>query len=502
MSRIFKKWMVYISYPLFCCLFFNVTLPTSAQNTWEFDQQDLQSYQQLLSLKRIDTSLIQHKNRNSTLYLLHFRQSVQLLISDNPSKLADYEKRTERVLDQLRKQKSDSPYLKFYTAEVLLQSAFVHLKLGHEFNAGWELRKAYREIRRNIKTYPDFLPHYKTIGLLHIIIGSVPDKYNWLLSLMGMEGSVKDGMNELKSLADSDNVFNTEAKLLILLMQGYILQESTVAVDGLKSLYNSNPQSLLIGYIYVSVLMKSQESEAALQVLESLKDLQYEGYIEFSLLVYLKAEALLQKGDYLQAIEGYQQFSRIHQGQNYLKDAFYKTGLAYWLINETDSTTKYYQIALSTGTTLTEVDKHANKQLESEERPNQAIMEVRLLTDGGYYKQAHDKIENIRSSDLTNKKDQIELNYRKARIYHQTDQFNAAIAFYKLTINNGEKNNWYFAPNSALQLGFIYQQEDNNYLAEKYFKKALSYKGYEYQNSIENKAKSGLSALKDRKVSE
>jgi len=279
-------------------------------------------------------------------------------------------------------------------------------------------------------------------------------------------------------------------------MQGYILQKSNEAVSGLKSLYNSNPESLLIGYLYVSVLMKSQENETALQVLESLKDLQYEGYIEFSLLKYLQAEALLQKGEYLKAIDNYHQFSEMHQGQNYLKDALYKTGLAYWLINEPDSTSKYYQIARETGETLTEVDKHANKQLESKEHPNRSIMEVRLLTDGGYYEQALDNLEKIHSSELKNKKDQVEFNYRKARIYHQTNQINAAIAFYKLTINNGEKNNWYFAPNSALQLGFIYQQEENKYLAEKYFKKALSYKGYEYKNSIDNKAKAGLSAMK------
>ena len=496
MCRFNKKWIRNITYPLFLCLFFTVNFSTTAQNIWEFDEQDHQSYQELLSLKLIDPTSFSTPNRNSTFYLSHFRNSVQLLISDNPSELVEYEKNTDKILDQFKKQKGDSPYLKFYTAEVLLQSAFVHLKLGHEFSAGWELRKAYREIRRNIKAYPDFLPQYKTIGLLHIIIGSVPDKYNWLLSLMGMEGSVSEGLTELKSLADSDNVFNMEAKLLILLMQGYILQESNEAVSGLKSLYNSNPESLLIGYLYVSVLMKSQENETALQVLESLKDLQYEGYIEFSLLKYLQAEALLQKGEYLKAIDNYHQFSEMHQGQNYLKDALYKTGLAYWLINEPDSTSKYYKIARETGETLTEVDKHANKQLESKEHPNRSIMEVRLLTDGGYYEQALDNLEKIHSSELKNKKDQVEFNYRKARIYHQTNQINAAIAFYKLTINNGEKNNWYFAPNSALQLGFIYQQEENKYLAEKYFKKALSYKGYEYKNSIDNKAKAGLSAMK------
>lgn len=497
MSCVYKKWMSHVSYPFFLCAIFCVTTSSSySQDTWQFDQQDLKSYHQLLALKINDQTIDLQRERNSTLYLIHFRNSIELLISDSEQQLETYEKSTSKILDHFKKQKENSPYLKFYTAEVLLQSAFVHLKLGHELSSGWELRKAYREIRRNIKEHPDFLPQYKTIGLLHVIIGSVPDKYSWLLSLLGMEGSVTKGLSELEELANSDNLFKTEAELLTLLMQGYILQETEKSVEGLQQLYNGDTSNLLIGYLYVSVLMKNQKNETALIVLESLNNLQTLEYIQFSLLQYLKAEVLLQKGNYSKAIHQYQQFISTHKGQNYLKDANYKTGLAYWLLDESDSTSKYFSLARNTGKKLTEVDKHAAKQLDRKEMSNRKIMEVRLLTDGGYYEEALAKLHKIRSNEIKNDRDRVELSYRKARIYHQTNQVNEAIAFYKLTINCNVKNNWYFAPNSALQLGFIYQSENNQYLAEKYFKKALSYKDHEYKNSIDNKAKSALATLK------
>lgn len=497
MRRNSNKWMRDNSYPLFLCLviFITSSINTYGQSTWEFDQQDLISYHALLDLKTMDLDTELNRDRNSTQYLKHFRNTIALLISDNENELDQYEKNTDEILDHFKKQKENTPYYKFYTAEVLLQSAFVHMKLGHEMSAGWELRKAYREIRRNIKAYPNFLPQYKTMGLLDIIIGSVPDKYNWLLTILGMEGSVIEGIKELTKLASSEDIFKTEATLLTLLMKGYILQENVRSVDGLGQLYNENSNSLLIGYLYVSVLMKSQKNEAALKVLDSLNTLSTDEYIQFSLLKYLKAEALLQKGSYSLAIKTYLQFIEMHQGQNYLKDANYKIGLAYWLQDQPELSSKYFETARNTGISLTEVDKHADKQLDNYEFPNRKIMEARLLTDGGYYENALEILDNIRSTNLTSKKDRIEVNYRKARIYHQTDQLNAAIAFYKLTINNVEKNDWYFAPNAALQLGFIYQIEDNRYLAEKYFKKALSYKDHEYKNSIDNKAKSGLSSL-------
>ena len=167
MSCFDKKWMSYISYPLFLCLVFTgLSIPSSAQNTWQFDQEDLIAYHKLLNLKIVDKDLLLQRDRNATRYLAHFRNSIELLISDNEQDLDDYEKRTDDILDYFKKDKGESPYVKFYTAEVLLQSAFIQLKLGHELSAGWELRRAYREIRRNIKQYPDFLPHFQQVKFL------------------------------------------------------------------------------------------------------------------------------------------------------------------------------------------------------------------------------------------------------------------------------------------------------------------------------------------------
>ena len=488
------KWISYLAYPFFLCLLFSN--PTQGQGTWEFDSEDQMTYQNLLSLKTNSSLINLEKDRASTQYLKHFHNSIELLISDDQSQIKAYEKTTQQVLDFIKNQPKDSPYYKFYTADILLQSAFVHLKLGHEFTAGWELRRAYREINRNIKAYPDFVPQYKTIGLLHVIIGSVPEKYNWVLSIMGMEGTVKQGIEALTKLANSNNTFKVEGELLIMLMQAYLLQDTNASARGLKKLFNADHSNLLIGYLYVSVLMKSQQNELAIETINKInKELNAE-HIGFPLLKYLLAEAFLRKGNYQLAIAEYQKFRNRIKGDNYQKDALYKMGLSYWLLNEQDSTSKYFRMAIKNGITLTEVDKHASKELNSELARNKKILEVRLLTDGGYYDKALEKLNLIKTTELNNSRDEIEFNYRKARIYHQSGQLNAAIAFYKLTINSGAKNNWYFAPNSALQLGFIYQEDDNKYLAEKYFNMALSYKDHEYKNSIDNKAKSALSTLK------
>jgi len=52
----------------------------------------------------------------------------------------------------------------------------------------------------------------------------------------------------------------------------------------------------------------------------------------------------------------------------------------------------------------------------------------------------------------------------------------------------------YFAANSALQLGFIYQNT-NKKLAKTYFEKAISFEGHQYEESITQKAKLALKKL-------
>jgi hypothetical protein len=57
------------------------------------------------------------------------------------------------------------------------------------------------------------------------------------------------------------------------------------------------------------------------------------------------------------------------------------------------------------------------------------------------------------------------------------------------------ENPWYFAANSALQLGYIAEAQKDKVMAKKYFEQALNFKRHEYKNSIDSKARSALEQL-------
>ena len=100
-------------------------------------------------------------------------------------------------------------------------------------------------------------------------------------------------------------------------------------------------------------------------------------------------------------------------------------------------------------------------------------------------------------SDLATNKEQTEYYYRKARLSHKLNELSAARIFYQQTIDMSGENPWYFAPNSALQLGYMAQASHDNATAKRYFQRALAYKKHEYKNSIDSKAKSALEQLKN-----
>ncbi len=60
------------------------------------------------------------------------------------------------------------------------------------------------------------------------------------------------------------------------------------------------------------------------------------------------------------------------------------------------------------------------------------------------------------------------------------------------TIRLGKNETWYFAANSALMLGQLYENEKDFNKAAYYYNLCIDMKNHEYENSIEQKAQAGL----------
>src|SRR5687768_10032907 len=180
------------------CLFLFVLPGAGWAQDLVLDQNLRSAYHLALNLRPEEAlAKIPEENSVESVYITSLAESLELLITEDFSKFSLYEERFHKRLD--KNIKGSPRDYQFVQAEIRLHWAFVYLKFGHELDAALHLRQAYQIAEACKEKFPDYLPIRKTTGLLRIIVGSVPEKYNWVLSLLNMSGSVSSGLAELES---------------------------------------------------------------------------------------------------------------------------------------------------------------------------------------------------------------------------------------------------------------------------------------------------------------
>ena len=474
---------------LFClCLF---TVFTSFAQQWTFDENTQKAYDLVLNLQTAEAfQIIPKPETAAENYVISFAQALELLITEDVEKFSFYEDQFRERIDMKMKSTKENQFLR---AEMHLQWAFIYMKFGQEIEAASQLRQAYqitKECRRKAK---DFLAIQKTAGVLEIIIGSVPQKYAWVLNILGMQGSVIQGLTDLENVRKSESPLAFEADLLRCIVYGFVFQKPDTGFSELKRMLVQKPENKLALYIGAGLAMKNSQNEEALLLLNTLSE--NDSGVPLHYTQYLKGEVYLHRADYVNAIKAYRSFINDFSGQNYIKDAWYKLGLCHWLNGNANDAISFFSEAKTNGKEATEADKSAATSLAQQELPHIALSKVRYAIDGGYYPLAGEMLGSIADRDLPTRRDQVEYYYRKARLAHKTNQLQAAQLFYKQTIDMAGDETWYFAPNACLQLGYILQTE-NEAEAKRLFQKALTYRKHEYKNSIDSKARSALSRFR------
>ncbi len=433
------------------------------------------------------------------IFLDDYADMMTLLITDDEAQYNAWVTRQDQRLDQLRRLNSQSPYYRLTQAEVRLHWAFVKLKFGREMSACWDIIKAYKLLAENQKRFPAFIPTYKSLGLLHVLIGSVPDNYVWVARLLGLRGSVQQGLTEL-SRAAQDPALRTEARLIDLLIRAYILKFSNADTRQLAQLVAEQPDNALLPFFGAAISLKNGQSEQALAYLTHRPI--GPAYLPVPIAENLMGDIFLQKGQYADAAGRYAHFLTAYQGQNFLKDTHYKLFLCDWLAGNDAAALPHLRRVTVAGRTVVEADKAALKFADSflkrgASANQKVLMRARLATDGGFADEALAQLEPLRETSFLTVAEKAEFNYRMGRIQQRRDQSDAAIPHFIRAIAgcDGTTEVLSFGATSALQLGYIYQQKKDWAAARTYFKKALSYPKHEYKNSIDNKARAALDAL-------
>lgn len=471
---------------------------------FDFNSRCQQAYREIIQLKlKKGQSLIDEEKRLHPENLIpHFLENYidffVLFFNEDPVEYKTLIRNLEKRIDLMNTGPENSPYFLFTKSVIHFQWAAVRIKFGYRWEAGWQLRRAYLQIKDNMRAFPSFLPNLVFNGAMQVAVGTIPEGYKWLGNLFGLKGSIKGGMEQLRAFLESRNeiasLFRDEASFYYLYLKFYMQNDRRGVFDYIHREKLDVKNNHLLTYLAVSLSINNQQCENAKRYLlerntspdylvTSAWDLEM-GYI---LIYHLEADAA----------RYFERFIQAFTGRFYLKDALQKLSWHYYLAGNQAKAEFYRSQVLIKGSIDTDADEQAFKEAETSEWPNKVLLKARLLNDGGYHTEALRLLYGKRITDFSLPEEKLEFAYRVGRLYDDVGRDNEAISFYTQSVALGEKRREYYAARAALQIGYIYEERNDTATAISWFQRCMRMKDHDFKNSIDQRAKAGIERCRE-----
>lgn len=477
-----------------------------AFSSFEFNLNCIKGYQNIIYFKfdqaqhYIDLEKKNNPKNSIILLLENYRDYLTILSEENPKDFEKLESFRTKRLDQISKDDKNSPYYLLCQGEICLQMAVAKLKFEEYVSGALELQKAFKFFEANSKRFPEFLPNQKSLGLLYVLIGAIPNQYKWALSAIGLYGDIKKGIHILESL--KNNLPSTpyyylydESAIYLSFLQLTITNDPKVFEKTISYVAQMDKENLLASYIMAFVAFETHHSGYCIETLTKASAHPYFNRLKF--LNYLMGLAKLQKGD-ADAPLFFDKYLNAYAGIYFIKDTYLKLAWYYLLANNRQKYSEYIIRCKKEGFNSSETDKEALKTANSPNIPNLILLKSKLRFDGGFYNEALDILSVKKVEDFAIHDDKIEFNYRMGRIYKELGKTDIAIQYLTGAITLGLKKPSYFSAHAALILGQIYESRSSREQAQYYYKLCLKLAEKDNRFQIKEKANNALNNLNKR----
>lgn len=466
------------------------------------------AYQDVLHLRLLGAQQLVQKElgKNSENYMSLLIENTidffRIFIDENEGQFNKLSELKKQRVGILKNSDVKSPYHLFSQAQIALQWSLLNGKFKSYLKAFQELRTAYSLLERNDRLFPDFLPNKMQLAVLHTLIGTVPNQYKWGAKILGFEGSVEGGIAEfeaviqkLESGSKEQHLYRQEAYIMYALLLTHVGNREEKAMKLLQKIELSPEKSPLVAYVLAHFYMHNNQSDMALKVLS--KTPRGEGFYPFYYLDYLTGLCKLYALD-LNSAPYFKTYIQKYLGQHYKKECNQKLAWLALLKGDNANYLEYKKLALTTGSALMEADQQALNWSKLPEVENVFLLKARLLFDGGFYTKSIASLKELKAEGFKTQDQQLEFSYRLGRALHKLADYPEAVKNYEQTILLGHDKKIYFACNAALQIATIYETQKKYPQSRQYYQKCLELKPSEYQTSLHQKAKAGLSRIEKK----
>ena len=489
---------------LLTLIFCSLSALCFSQKVFDFNPTCQAAYAEIIKLK-IDSGkqLIEQARKHNPNNLIPdllegYIDFFVLFLNEDPieynARKGNFDKRLEAFDNGPR----NSPFLLYSKSLTYLQRAIVRIKFGERYSAVWDFKKANALIKDNRSKFKSFQPNNMLYGPIQVAVGTVPKGYKWVTNLLGFKGSIKEGMHMMQSFLSSSDayarLFANEGSFYYCYLMFYIENKPEEVFRYIQTKKLDVVQNHLFTYMAANLGINNKQTDYAKNIIQNRS--QAAGYLPTPLWDFEIGYIKLHKLELDDAIASLEKFIQTFKGNFYVKDVLQKISWAYYLKGNTTEAEKYRQLCIRKGNTETDADKKAYKDARSGNWPNTLLLKARLLSDGGYNKEALTLLQDKTVKDFSKEEDALEFAYRTARIYDDMQRDDEAIKFYQLAIRLGKDRQEYYAARAALQMGYIYEKRGQKSLAIAAFQQCIDMEDHEYKDSLDQRAKSGIARCK------
>ncbi len=481
-----------------------IGLKLNGQKNFDFNTQCKQAYKEISCLK-IESGLLliekekqQNPNNLIPIYLESYIDLIEFFFNEDREKYEQKKDNISNRINLLKKGSKISPYYKFCLSNAYIHKSVISIRFGENLSAAWEARKAFLLIKENKKQFPNFLPNDLLLGSLNVITGTIPNGYKWIASIFGMKGSIKAGMKLLENFNFStDSIaknFNAESQLFYCYLNFHLNNKKDETIKYIQTSNFDLKNNHLFAYMASNLALNNKQSDYAYDVMMN-RNLS-NTYLQTTIWDMQLGIVKLQSLELHQAIQYFQNYLTKFKGGFYVKDTYQKLSWAYYLDGNYNAAQKARSNILINGTDYSEADKQAIKEAKQNKWPNTLLLKSRLLNDGGNNNEALKLLKGKSIENFEKIEEKLEFVYRLGRIYDDLNFNDNAIIYYKKAIEIGELREEHYASRAALQVGMIFEKKGNCNDAMLFYNKCLNMDDHNYKNSIDQRAKSGLSRCK------
>lgn len=415
---------------------------------------------------------------------LFFRLATNSSNQEIENKILDLKRLTNEYKSENYENKNEWYF--FCLAEMCLQQAMLLAKIGLEWDAFKAFNQSKTYARKSTQINARFYPVFKTLGLIELLQGAIPQQYSSIARFFGFEGNTNSGFQKLMQCylnckSNQEKAYRQESAFIMLYASANFSNLKVSLLTFANSLNLNEIQPL----VKLALLSNSSKNSYSLikraRVInsfsnEELKSLPYLNFIQ--------CDWHIARNELDSAKISLAAFKSLNKVDGFECRFWQRKAWIHFLNKEYNQ----YQLAiknLKISKPLSEDDYQVLVEINEIANLNPSLLKSRCLLDQGFWEEAKVELSKADTSSIWNKK---EYHYRLGRIAQlKGETITALHCFEKVNSLSKKTDNDYFGAYAFYYSAEILFENNQTKLAENKLTEALQFNKHAYQKSLSAK---------------